>query len=427
MPTDGLTPRRRLAVLLVWALALAAAAAVIARTPFTADLSAFLPDKPDAGQQLLIEQLQSGVAARTLLVGIDGGTAAQRADVSRRLAVALRASGRFEQVENGASLAPSTGIAAGTAASSASAAPANGLASIGTWVFEHRYQLSPAVTPERFTASGLRDAIGELLSLLGTPAGNAIKPLLEVDPTGESARIAEALIPARAPRVEDGVWVSREQPRAVLLANVAAPGADLDAQAAALALARQAFADATRAAAAPDLRLQLSGAPVFSVDSRASIESEVRSLAIAGTTMVSVLLLLAFGSVVAVGAAMLPVATGVAAGIAAVGLGFGSVHGVTLGFGATLMGEAVDYGIYYLIQAHRPAAPGEGRGQRQRGWSLWLRDSWPTVRLGLATSVCGFAALAFSGFPGLAQLGVFSCAGLIAAAAATRFVLPVLL
>ncbi len=51
---------------------------------------------------------------------------------------------------------------------------------------------------------------------------------------------------------------------------------------------------------------------------------------------------------------------------------------------------------------------------------------WPTVRLGLLTSVCGFAALVFSGFPGLAQLGVFSLAGLIAAALATRYVLPVL-
>jgi len=48
------------------------------------------------------------------------------------------------------------------------------------------------------------------------------------------------------------------------------------------------------------------------------------------------------------------------------------------------------------------------------------------VRLGLWTSLCGFVALVFSGFPGLAQLGVFSVAGLIAAALTTRYVLPVL-
>ena len=63
---------------------------------------------------------------------------------------------------------------------------------------------------------------------------------------------------------------------------------------------------------------------------------------------------------------------------------------------------------------------------RGTGWQRWLDLNWPTVRLGLLTSVCGFAALLFSGFPGLAQLGVFSIAGLVAAAFVTRHGLPML-
>ncbi len=43
------------------------------------------------------------------------------------------------------------------------------------------------------------------------------------------------------------------------------------------------------------------------------------------------------------------------------------------------------------------------------------------------TSIFGFAALLLSGFPGLAQLGLYSIAGLITAATVTRFVLPHLL
>ncbi|RZL04772.1 MAG: transporter, partial [Rubrivivax sp.] len=116
--------------------------------------------------------------------------------------------------------------------------------------------------------------------------------------------------------------------------------------------------------------------------------------------------------------ARMPVATGILAGIVTVSLLFGNVHGITLGFGSTLIGEAVDYAIYYLIQA---------RGQGSTGWRQWLRGNWPTVRLGLLTSLCGFAALLFSGFPGLQQLGVFSLAGLVGAVLATRFVLPVLM
>jgi predicted exporter len=163
---------------------------------------------------------------------------------------------------------------------------------------------------------------------------------------------------------------------------------------------------------------------VFGVASRAQIKGEVERLAIAGSVVIVALLLVAFGSLRALGTAVLPVATGVLAGIAAVSLGFGQVHGVTLGFGTTLIGEAVDYAIYYLIQARA----GRLRGDEVRGDGAdhWLATSWPTVRLGLLTSLCGFAALVFSGFPGLAQLGVFSIAGLVAAAFSTRYVFPLL-
>ena len=113
---------------------------------------------------------------------------------------------------------------------------------------------------------------------------------------------------------------------------------------------------------------------------------------------------------------LLPVATGALCGIAAVALGFGAVHGITLGFGVTLIGESVDYSIYFFIQSRRRGAV-----------RSWQQQFWPTVRLGMLTSVCGFASLLPSGFPGLAQLGVYSISGLAAAAAVTRFVLPQLL
>ena len=390
MSSAALPPRRRVAVLLCWLALVLAAGWQISRTTFSADLSAFLPSDPDPQQRLLIEQLGSGVPARTLLIGIDGADAQVRADASRALAAKMRASGLFEQVHNG---------------------ERSDWADVGAWLVEHRYQLSPAVDARRFTVAGLRDAIEETLSLLGTPAGHLLKPLLERDPTGETQRIAESLIPSDAPRSEAGVWASRQGGRALLVASTRAAGSDLDAQSAALDQVREAFA----AVAQAGLTLKVSGAPVFAVDSRAQIESEVRWLAIAGTVGVSALLLLAFASLPALGAALLPVGTGVLAGITAVSLGFGGVHGITLGFGATLIGEAVDYAIYFLIQS------------RRAGWRAWLKSSWPTVRLGLLTSMCGFGALIFSGFPGLAQLGLFTVSGLLGAALATRFVMPVLL
>lgn len=415
MTADTAVRRRRNAVLGLWLAAIALALWLVATARYTADLSAFLPRSPDAQQQLLITQLQSGLPSRTLLIGIEGGDAPARAAASRELAAALRASGLFDQVLNGERTA---------------------FEAVGRWLFAHRYALSPAVAPERFTAAGLREALAESLSLLGTPGGAAFAELLPRDASGEMQRIAEAMLPAEAPRLEGGVWVSRSAPRAVLVGIVRADGADLDAHAEAIARVRVAFAPA----AARGLVLQLSGAPVFGVQSRALIEGEVKWLAVAGSALMAALLLAAFASPRALGAALLPVGSGVLAGIAAVALGFGQVHGMTLGFGATLIGEAVDYAIYYLVQARRGAAeparrdaaggegePGSGVNGAVPGWRHWLATGWPTVRLGLWTSICGFAALVFSGFPGLAQLGVFSIAGLVGAALVTRFVLPLLL
>jgi predicted exporter len=389
---------RRAVVLLAWLLVLLCGAVVIARTQIGADLSAFLPKSPDVRQRVLIEQLQSGVASRTLMLGIEGGSLEQRAAVSRAVGKDMRESKLFDLVQNG---------------------DVSDWSEAGAWILQHRYQLSPGVTPGQFTADGLRDAINDTLSALGTPAGNAIKPLLERDPTGETQRIAMELVPASAPRSEDGVWMSRTAPRALMISTTRAAGGDLDAQAVAIARVHAAFEAATRDMGASAPRLLLSGPPVFSVMSRDKIKSEAIHLAVVGGIVMGGLLLLAFASPRALVIAFLPVATGVVIGTASVSLVFGSVHGLTLGFGSTLIGETVDYAIYYLIQARGAAVAGTG-------WQRWRDLNWPTVRLGLLTSVCGFAALVFSGFPGLAQLGVFSIAGLVSAALATRYVLPML-
>jgi predicted exporter len=59
--------------------------------------------------------------------------------------------------------------------------------------------------------------------------------------------------------------------------------------------------------------------------------------------------------------------------------------------------------------------------------SDWVATFWPTIRIGVLTSIFGFASLLFSSFPGLAQLGLYAISGLVTAALVTRFVLPTLL
>jgi predicted exporter len=375
---------------LVWALLALVAAGIVARAPYTADLSAFLPRRANPTQRLLVEQLSEGPAVHLIIAAIEGGDAGTRSAVSARLAGALRAGPDFRDVNNG---------------------DAAQLERDRNFLFEHRYLLSATVTPERFTTAGLRAAIGDSLDALASPEGLLLKGLFTRDPTGEMLGIIDSLDSSHAPHTSAGVWSSRDGKRALLLLETRAAGSDTDAQQAACAALRKAFGTAVAAlppAARPALRLRMSGPPVFAVASRATIKDEVVRLSCISAALIAVLLLAVYRSLPALALTFVPVVSGALAGVAAVALGFDAVHGVTLGFGVTLIGEAVDYSIYLFIQ----------------NAADFRRDVWPTIALGVLTSICGFAALLPSAFPGLSQLGLYSVVGLAAAALVTRFVLP---
>ncbi len=386
-------PRARLPLAL-WIVALVLAAWQIAHTRFVADMSSFLPLDPTPEQRVLVDQLRDGAISRVILVGIEAGDSAKRAAVSKALAKALAGAGPFAAVSNGAAAFERE----------------------RELLLAYRYVLSPQVTPQRFTVAGLRAAVAETIDLLASPAGVLVKALVPRDPTGEMVAVVEKMRPAQSPATADGVWVSADVERALLVVRTRAAGSDTDAQAQAIAAIEGKFDEVARATGAAGTRVVLSGPGVFSVKARAMIQRDVERLAAASLAVVAGLLLFVYRSPVALGLGMLPVASGAIAGIAAVSLGFGMVHGITLGFGTTLIGEAVDYSIYLFVQRDV-----QGNGDD------WVTGFWPTVRLGVLTSIAGFAALIFSGVSGLAQLGVYSIAGLVAAALVTRFVLPSLL
>ena len=101
------------------------------------------------------------------------------------------------------------------------------------------------------------------------------------------------------------------------------------------------------------MQLRLSGPGVFAVAARAKIKSAAVRLSLISTVLVVTLLFAVYRSIRALALGLLPVATGALIGIAAVALGFGAVHGITLGFGITLIGESVDYSIYFFVQSRR--------------------------------------------------------------------------
>ncbi|MBO1537433.1 hypothetical protein [Pseudomonas sp. OA65] len=137
-----------------------------------------------------------------------------------------------------------------------------------------------------------------------------------------------------------------------------------------------------------------------------------------GATLgILLLLLLAFRRL-RVWLAFVPVLVGMLFGAVACVALFGRMHVMTLVLGSSLIGVAVDYPLHYL----------------SKSWSLQPWRSWPALRLtlpglslSLATTCIGYLALAWTPFPALTQIAIFSAAGLVGAYLTAVCLLPALL
>ena len=381
---------RRKLVPLLWLLAVLVCGWTVATAPVVADLTLFAP-RADPVAELLLEQLRSGPTTRLILLGLEGGSEADRAAVSRRLAERLRPASAFARVANGAEALPDAELQA---------------------LFAWRYLLGPTVAPERFTAEGLRAGLQQRLAELQSPLAVFQKRWLAGDPTGELLGVLRRLGGLREPAKRLGVWFSPDGARALLLVESRASGYDLAAQRAIVNTIRQAFAAAGAGSA---VRLILSGPGVLATLSEDRVRTSAEWLSGLSLAAVVLLLLLVYGSARAVWLGALPMLSALLAGAAAVDVLFGKIYLITLAFSVTLLGETLDYPTYLF--SHRRA------GDTVEGT---LRQLWPTLRLCVATTALGCLAMLDSGFPGLSQLGVYTVAGIVAAAATTRWVLPAL-
>jgi len=388
--------RTRPVVLAAWIAALLACAAVIARTEISTDLSAFLPRSPSPAQQVLVDQVREGAVSRLILLGIEGAPADALAALSRNMAARLRLEPALSAVNNGEEAA---------------------LDAEREFIWRNRYVLSPAVSPARFSEAGLRDALQRDQDLLTSGLAALVKRTLPSDPTGEMLTIIDEFAGEPPPHTRDDLWFAPDDSRALLMAQTRAAGFDIDGQEKALQRIGDAFRGAQQETpGAASARLLETGPGVFAVHTRATTQEDAERLSLIATVLIAGVLLSAYRSPLLLVLGFLPVLCGAVAGIAAVSLGFGFVHGITLGFGVTLMGESVDYAIYLFTQTAPTRPPAET-----------LARIWPTLLLGAATSVAGFSAMLLSSFTGFAQLGLLSITGLIVALATTRWLLPALL
>src|SRR5690606_31697489 len=146
--------------------------------------------------------------------------------------------------------------------------------------------------------------------------------------------------------------------------------------------------DAARAATGHALEMDQSGIHRFALRAEREIKSDIARISIVSALVLISLLLVLFRSLRFIALASLPIGAGVLAGLAAVLAAHGRVHGITLAFGASLIGVTVDYVVHlYCHQAVAPASDGPR-------WSLRAFDG--TLLTCAAVTVVGFVAIHFS-------------------------------
>ena len=381
---------RRGGVIAAWlAVFIAVATQILTGLSIDSDLGAFMPQAQTASQAALLRELEAGSAARVWLLAVGEESPDRLATVSRRFAEHLEATGQFATVYTG-----QTALDDETQ----------------QLLFGYRYLLDPDGSALKFSVQELRTAFEDGLEKLHSPVSPFEKQLVTADPTGALQRIIDTIQPLGTNlRRRDGAWISADESQSFLLAESVADGTDLEAQEQIATSITAAFAEANDGGGA---ELLVSGPPAFAVATKERIQREALTLSLGSTAILVAILLLAFGSVSRVLLISVPLAGAVLIATAVTTLIWGSIHGISLAFGATLVGVSLDYPVHLVSHTR----PGEALAES-------VSRVWPTLRLGVLTTLLGFAAMLTTDFPGIQQLAVFSISGLLSAALLTRYLL----
>ncbi len=385
-----------------------ATAAIVAMLAFclkhfaiSTDITQFLADERDAQLSDISKRVTESELTRTIILRVGGAAREQNLEAAHQLAQVLAEHPEVAWVRNG--------IEAGQERAFSE-------------IYAPRAAYFLAPTPEqtaaKLTPEGLNEAAQNLRHQLSLPTAPLLKQMIPQDPLLAFPALLERLQQAREGGLDldNGRFVTGDGHGLVFLASVHPPFLAVHQ-----APLQQAIQDAftTISAGEPALVLEQSGVGRFALSAERTIRADITRISVISTAGLALVFLLIFRSPRLVVLVLLPIAIGVLAACTCGLLLFGRIHGVTLAFGAALIGVGIDYAIHLFNHHMLDPAP--------EGAAATVRKIWPGLLLGATTTVAGFAGLAWTTFPGLREIAVFAGVGVLAAVWATRTVLPALM
>ena len=170
---------------------------------------------------------------------------------------------------------------------------------------------------------------------------------------------------------------------------------------------------------APGIKVLTAGVMLHAAAASEQAKREMATIGIGSTVGILLLIWLTFRSLKPILWVLLSMGIGLLGALSFYWLWFDRIHLLTLVFGASLIGVAQDYGIYFLCNR---ASAGSGQDSEQL-----LRRLLPGLFLTVITTIAAYASLLVTPLPVLRQMAVFSITGLVFAWLTVLFWFPVLI
>ncbi|MCU8022320.1 MULTISPECIES: MMPL family transporter [unclassified Shewanella] len=277
---------------------------------------------------------------------------------------------------------------------------------LGQYYFPHRFKLLTAPQAEALATKDIGNLIEAATAQLYNAFSYANSNLLAQDPLLLFPANLLALAPSSKVRASQGILLANQGDNvaAVVMAkgqeSAFNPNAQL-AQMTALTLGLDAVEKNY-----PDITVLKAGALFHAIAATQTAKSEISILGLASLLGVIALVWLAFRSVMPLLLAIVTISSGLLLAVTFTLSVFGELHLLTLVFGTSLIGIAIDYSFHFYC---------ERLSDTERNAKATVTYIFPTVTLAFITSALAYVGIGLAPFPGMQQVAIFCAAGLLGA------------
>ena len=294
------------------------------RLQVVSDITQFIPDygTEDQRHSLFLDELNTGQTNKSLFIRLSTVTPEDTSNLSKALKSRLLKSGLFETVINGQMQLDVSDF---------------------QQLFRYRYLLSSDITEQSFSVNAIRGSLTDRLQEIHAGMGMLIKQSMSSDPTNSFVKYLHSAKQWREPEIHHGVWFTPDKQSALLITHVKQDGLDLDGQEIVIELIRNSVNELAKGL---PVTLDITGPGTFAVEIRKEIQYTLTFLSVVSCSLVLVILFFAYRSLTLLALVGIPLLSAILIAATITNVVFGSIHGITLAFGITLLGICLDYPVH---------------------------------------------------------------------------------